>query len=74
MRVISTTDLSHEVNGTYVYKSVSLFEEFGMYNILTVEKTVGYVNDRKMYLKSNITSDIDEAKFMYKQVCGILED
>ena len=74
MRVISTTDLSHEVNGTYVYRSVSLFEEFGMYNILTVEKTIGYVNDRKMYLKSNITCDLDEAKFMYKQVGGILED
>ena len=40
MRVISTTDLSHEVNGTYVYKSVSLFEEFGMYNILDVKEFI----------------------------------
>ena len=74
MKVISTTDLSHSGNDCYIYKSVSLIEEFGMYNILTVEKTVGWFDDKKMYLKSDITCDLDKAKYMYKKCGGILEE
>ena len=72
MNVLSTTDLSHEGNDCYIYKSVSLIEAFGMYNILTAEKTVGWFNDKKMYLKSDTTCNLDKAKYMYKQAGGIL--
>lgn len=73
MKIISTTDLSTEGNDCYIYKSVSLIEEFGMYNILTAEKTVGWFDGKQMYLKAETTCDLDRAKFMYKQAGGILE-
>ena len=72
MKVISTTDLSHSGNDCYIHKSVSLIEEFGMYNILTAEKTVGWPDNKEMYLKSDVTCDFDRAKFLYKQAGGIL--
>ena len=71
MRIISTTDLSHEVNGTHVYKSVSLIEEFGIYNILIVEKKVGQMMGNKVYLKADNTCDLDVAKYFYRQEGGI---
>lgn len=73
MKIISTTDLSREGNDCYIHKSVSLIEEFGMYNILTAEKTVGWFDGKEMYLKAETTCDLDRAKFMYKQAGGILE-
>jgi len=74
MKVISTTDLSHEGNDCYIYKSVSLIEDFGMYNILIVEKTVGWFDRKEMYLKNESIFDLDRAKFLYKEAGGILEN
>lgn len=72
MKIISTTDLSHEGNDCYIYKSVSLVEAFGMYNILTAEKVVGWYDKKGMYTKSETTCDLDRAKYIYKQEGGIL--
>ena len=74
MKIISTTDLSHEGNDCYIYKSVSLVEEFGMYNILTAEKIVGWCEREQMYLKAQSTYNFDKAKWMYKQAGGILNE
>jgi len=73
MKVISTTDLSDYGNDCYIYKTVSLVEEFGMYNVLTAEKVVGWQDRAQMYLKSNTTCDKDKAKYMYKQSGGVLK-
>lgn len=72
MKVISTTDLSYDENSSHIYKSVSLIEEFGMYNILIVEKNVGHIMYNKMYLKADSTCDLDVAKYLYMQEGGIL--
>ena len=74
MRVISTTDLSDYGNDCYIHKSVSLVEDFGMYNILTAEKVVGWCEREQMYLKADTTCNFDKAKWMYKQAGGILEE
>lgn len=74
MKIISTTDLSHEGNDCYIYKSVSLIEEFGMYNIITAEKVVGWSDSKKMYTRADITCDLDRAKYLYKKSGGILEE
>lgn len=74
MKIISTTDLSDNGNDCYIYKSVSLVEEFGMYNILTAEKVVGWCEREQMYLKSDTTCNFDKAKWMYKQAGGILKE
>lgn len=72
MKVISTTDLSTDGNDCYIYKSVSLVEAFGMYNILTAEKVVGWCEREQMYLMADSTCNFDKAKYIYKQKGGIL--
>lgn len=74
MRVLSTTNLSDYGNDCYINKSVSLVEAFGMYNILTAEKIVGWCSRDNMYLKSDTTCDFEKAKYMYKQSGGIWKD
>ena len=74
MRVISTTDLSDYINDCLIHKSVSLVEDFGMYNVLIAKKVVGLYERKQMYLKADITCDFDKAKYMYKQEGGILEE
>jgi hypothetical protein len=74
MRVISTTDLSREGNDCYIYESVSLIESFGMYTVIMAVKTVGWIDRKDIYCKSDITSDFEQAKYMYKQAGGILEE
>lgn len=73
MRVISTTDLSRTGNDCYIYESVSLIEAFGMYKVITAEKTVGWFENEQIYTSSNLTCDFDEAKRMYKKAGGILK-
>ena len=74
MRVLSTTDLSDYGNDCYIHKSVSLVEDFGMYNILTAEKVVGWCKREQMYFKAYPTCNFDKAKRMYKQAGGIWKD
>lgn len=74
MKVISTTDLSQAGNDCYIYKSVSLVEAFGMYTIITAEKTVGWFDRNEIYARSDVTCDLERAKFLYKKAGGILED
>ena len=73
MNIISTTDLSTDGNDCYIYKSVSLVEAFGMYTIITAEKTVGWFNNTEIYARSKPTCNLDEAKEWYKRSGGILE-
>ena len=42
MKIIHNTDLSASGNDCYIYKSVTLFEDLGLYGVLTTEKTVGW--------------------------------
>ena len=72
MKVISTTDKSRHGNDCYIYETVSLVEEFGMYNIITAEKVVGWCGRERMYLKSDTTCNFDKARYMYEQAGGIL--
>ena len=72
MRIIHTTDLSKEGNDCYIYKSVSLIEEFSMYTTLTAEKYVGWSDRKDIYVKYNPTCDYDKAKFEYKRAGGKL--
>ena len=74
MRVISTTDLSDYGNDCYIHKSVSLVEDFGMYNILIAEKVIGWYEIEQMYLMVDTTCNFDKAKYIYKQAGGILEE
>ena len=72
MKVISTTDLSTDGNDCYIYKSISLVEAFGMYTVITAEKTVGWFNNTVIYARSKPTCNFDEAKEWYRRSGGKL--
>lgn len=72
MKIISTTDLSHEGNDCYIYKSVSLVEEFGMYTVITCQRVVGWSKSEDIYFWGDPTTDIDEAKHRYWEYGGNL--
>ena len=72
MKIISTTDLSREGNDCYIYESVSLVEEFGMYTVITCQKVVGWSEHQDICFQNNPTTDIEEAKQRYWEYGGKL--
>lgn len=74
MKVISTTDLSRAGNDCYIYESVSLVEVFGVYTVIVAEKTTGWFEREEITTGSKFVYDLDDAKQMYKEYGGILEE
>ena len=72
MKIISITDLSRGGNDCYIYKSVSLVEEFEMYAVIICEKVVGWSESEEMYFIGKHTTDIEEAKQRYWEYGGRL--
>jgi hypothetical protein len=73
MRVISTTDLSREGNDCYLYESVSLVEQFGLYSIISILKVVGWSEyEETCVLKC--TKDYEAAKKAYVDNDGVLTE
>ena len=72
MKIISTTDLSRGGNDCYIYESVSLVEEFGMYAVITCKKVVGWSEFEDICLQGNPTTDIEDAKQRYWEYGGKL--
>ena len=69
MRVLSTTDISRPGNDCYIYESVSLVEQFGIYSVINILKVTGWA-EREETLVLCATKDVDEAKKVYKNVGG----
>ena len=73
MRVISTTDISREGNDCYIYRSVSLVEQFGIYSVISIQKITGWA-EREDVVVLCTTTDIEVAKQAYKNYEGIYEE
>jgi hypothetical protein len=73
MRVISTTDISREGNDCYIYESVTLAEQFGLYSVINFLSVTGWA-EREDVRVLCATRDIDEAKKVYKSVGGVYEE
>jgi hypothetical protein len=73
MRVISTTDISRVGNDCYIYESVSLVEQFGLYSVINILKVTGWAEREEVRVLCT-TGDLDEAKKVYKSVGGIYEE
>lgn len=73
MNIISTTDKSTYGNDCYIYETVSLVEQFGMYAIITCKKVTGWAKREYIYV-NEVTTDYYKAVDMYKYHGGILED
>lgn len=72
MRVISTTDISRPGNDCYIYETISLVEQFGLYAVINFYKVTGWAEREEVHMLKH-TSDFDEAKKVYQFYGGILE-
>ena len=72
MRVISTTDISREGNDCYIYESISLVEQFGIYAIINISKVTGWAEREEVFV---IYRGTDERKAIkvYKSYGGKLD-
>lgn len=69
MKIIETTNLSREGNDHYIYESVTLIEEFGMYSVITCRKDVGWSGYHSVNA-SKPTTDFNLAKRIYNDIKG----
>lgn len=65
MNIIATTDTSKYGNDCYIYETVSLVEQFGMYAIIICQKITGWAEREDIFVKQ-FTTDYDTAVKMYK--------
>ena len=73
MRVISTTDISREGNDCYIYESISLVEQFGLYAIINMYKVIGWAEREEVNILKH-TTDFEEAKKYYVFYEGQLDE
>lgn len=73
MEVIYTTDLSRPGNDVYIYESVSLIKQFGLYIILRIWKVTGW-SEREEATVLYTSEDRDEAIKEFKSYDGIVEE
>jgi hypothetical protein len=73
MRVISSTDISRAGNDCYIYESVSLIEQFGIYSVISFLKVTGWAKREEVKVLCT-TRDPDEAKKVYKSVGGVYKE
>jgi hypothetical protein len=73
MRVISTTDISREGNDCYIYESVSLVEQFGIYSVISIQRVTGWAEREEVRVLCT-TRDFYEAKKVYNSVGGVYEE
>jgi hypothetical protein len=73
MKVISTTDISREGNDCYIYESVTLAKQFGLYSVINFLSVTGWA-ERKEVRVLCTTEDLAEAKSIYKSVGGVYQE
>lgn len=73
MKVISTTDISREGNDCYIYESVSLVEQFGIYAVIICQRVTGWAKREGMHVLDSAT-DWTKAKEVYKKYGGAYEE
>ena len=65
MNIITTKDTSRSGNDCYIYESVSLVEQFGIYAIIVCQKITGWAEDENIFIE-HTTSDKSSAMKYYK--------
>jgi hypothetical protein len=73
MRVIATTDTSREGNDCYIYRSVSLVEQFGLYAVFGFQKVVGWAEYEDVTVLCS-GKDLEQAKKVYRDHEGVYEE
>ena len=73
MNIISTTDTSREGNDCYIYRSVSLVEQFGIYSVISIQRITGWA-EREDVVVLCVTRDLDVAKEAYRNYEGVYQE
>lgn len=73
MQIISTTDTSREGNDCYIYESVTLVEQFGIYSVISIQKVTGWA-EREEVCVLCATTDRKKAKKVYKDNGGRFDE
>lgn len=69
MKIISTTDISREGNDCYIYESITLTEQFGIYAVINFVNVTGWAEREEVRVLCT-TTDHKEAKKVYKEYGG----
>ena len=72
MKIISTTDISREGSACYIYESISLVEQFGIYAIIKHRKVAGHEDTVSVELVFSST-DCGAAIKKYDSLGGIIK-
>ena len=70
MKIIKTKDTSRPGNDCYIYETVSLVEQFGMYAIIHCQKVVGWSEHQEISV-TRTTTDPEIAKKMFEDYTNI---
>lgn len=73
MKILSTTDTSRFGNDCYIYETVNLVEQFGMYAIIMCQKISGWAEREDIFVVQT-TTDYNTAVAMYKDYGGAMEN
>ncbi len=69
MKTISTTDISRAGNDCYIYESVTLTEQFGIYAVINFLKVTGWA-EREEVRVLRTTTNRKEANKVYMDIGG----
>ena len=70
MKVSSTKDTSRYGNDCYIYETVSMVEQFGMYAIIICQKITGWAEREDIFVAQTAT-DYDTALKMFYDYCNV---
>jgi hypothetical protein len=72
MRVIATTDISRVINGSTIYQTLSLVEQFNVYAVISCMKIFDYAGrvEKEEFSVLNSTSDKEQAAYVYESNGG----
>lgn len=69
MKILATTDLSRAGNDCYIYESVSIVEQFGIYSIIVCQKVTGWAKRETAYVELT-SSDYNKIIDKYNKLCN----
>ena len=71
MKIIKTKDTSRPGNDCYIYETVSLVEQFGIYAIIFCQKVTGWAESENIFVVQK-TTDPKIAEKMFEDYSNVL--
>ena len=68
MEILSSTDVSRRGNDCYLEQSFTLIKQFGVYAVIFISRSSGWASHEEVRVLIT-TTDLDEARKLYKEKC-----